>query len=132
MYYYIGQLTPREDEVPSFAQICIHDGTAEGKLENRQRQLREACLPELRGLQDMLHEVNPYVSYLRQGIDMKREQGTSDEIIIADGGPDPRCYNAPTAPEIAIIMPGDRYKEGVATGNIVLHARTTGLQRMTE
>ena len=29
-------------------------------------------VPELRGLQDMLHEVNPYVSYLKQGIDMMR------------------------------------------------------------
>ena len=47
----------------------------------------------------MHHEVNPYVSYLRQGIDMMQEQGASDVrmIIRPDGGPDPRCYNASTA-----------------------------------
>ena len=134
VHHYIGQLTPREGEAPSFAQIYIHDGTAEGELENRQRHLGEACLPELRELQDMLHEVNPYVSYLRQGIETMKEQGASDirMIIRADGGPDPRRYNAPTAPEIAIIMPGDGYTEGVATRDIVLHARTGGLQRITE
>ena len=134
VHHYIGQLTPREGESPSFAQIYIHDSTAEGELENRQRHLGEACLPELRGLQDMLHEVNPYVSYLRQGIDMMREQGASDVrmTIRADSGPDHRRYNAPTAPEIAVIMPGDGYSEGVATRDIVLHARTGGLQRITE
>ena len=34
MYHYINQLTPREGEAPSFAHIYIHDGTAEGELEN--------------------------------------------------------------------------------------------------
>ena len=44
----------------------------------------------------------------------------------------PRRYNAPTAPEIAVIIPGDGYTEGVATRDIVLHARTGGLKRITE
>ena len=61
-------------------------------------------VPELRGLQDMLHEVNPYVSYLKQGIDMMRTKSHDVRMIIrADGGPDPRRYNTPTAPEIAIV-----------------------------
>ena len=30
----------------------------------------------------MLHEVNPYASYLRQGIDMMREQRASDVRMI--------------------------------------------------
>ena len=45
IHHYIGQLTPIEGEAPSLAQIYIHDGTAEGKLENRQRHLGEAYLP---------------------------------------------------------------------------------------
>ena len=57
-------------------------------------------------LQDMLHEVKPYVSYFRQGIETMKEQGASDVwmIIRADGGPDPRRYNVPKAPEIAVII----------------------------
>ena len=61
VHHYIGQLTPREGEAPSFAQIYIHDGTPEGEIENRLRHLREASLPELKGLQALMHEVNPYV-----------------------------------------------------------------------
>ena len=41
-HHYIGELTPREGEAPSFAQIYIHYGTTEGELENRQRHLGEA------------------------------------------------------------------------------------------
>ena len=134
VHHYIGQLTRREGEAPSFAQIYIHDGTAERELENRQRNLGEAGLPEPRGLQDMLHEVNPYVFYFRQGNETMKEQGASDVRIIirADGGPDHRCYNAPMAPKIAVIMPGEVYTEEVATRDIVLHARTGGLRRITE
>ena len=70
VHHYIGQLTPRVGETPSFAQIYIHDGTPEGELENRQRHLGDASLPELRLLQNLLHEVNPYVSHFRQGVAM--------------------------------------------------------------
>ena len=58
-----------------------------------------------------MHEVNPYVQYLKHGIELMRAQGGTDVrmIIRADGVPDPRRYNAPTAPEVAVIMPGDGY-----------------------
>ena len=56
----------------------VQHGTAADELENHQRHLGEASLPEMRGLQDMLHEVNPNVSYLRHGIAMMPEQGASD------------------------------------------------------
>ena len=36
VHHYIGQLTPREGEAPSFAQIYIRDGTPKCELENRQ------------------------------------------------------------------------------------------------
>ena len=75
VHHYIGQLTPRVGETASFAQIYIHDGTPEGELENRQRHLGDASLPELRQLQNLLHEVSPYVSHFRQGVDMMRDKG---------------------------------------------------------
>ena len=56
---------PRQGEASSFTQIYIHDGTPEAELENRQRNLGVASLPELRGLHLMLHEYNPYVSFFR-------------------------------------------------------------------
>ena len=65
---------------------------------------------------------------------MMRDKGGVDVkmTIRSDGAPDPRLYNAPTAPEIAVIMPGDGYTEGVATRDIVLHARTGSLKRITK
>ena len=63
-----------------------------------------------------------------------REHGGADVrmTIRADGASDPRRYNAPTAPEIAVIMPGDGYNEQEASRDIVLHARSGYLQRITE
>ena len=134
VHHYIGQSTTRAGKVASFAQIYIHDGTPERELENRQRHLGDASLHELRQLQNLLHEVNLYVSYFRQGVDMMRDKREVDvrTTIRADGVPDPRRYNAPTAPEITVIMPGDGYTEGVATRDIVLHVHTGGLKRITE
>ena len=82
----------------------------------------------------MLHEVNPYVAFFRQGLDLMREQGGTDVrmVIKADGCPDSRRYNAPTAQEIAVILPNDGYGEEVANRDIVLYARKGGIQHITE
>ena len=54
------------------------------------RHLGEAKLPELKALQQMLHEVNPYVSYFNHAVDLMKEQGGIDirMVIRANGGPD--------------------------------------------
>ena len=134
VHHYIGSLVPNCDEAPVFAQIYIHDGTPEAEVENRQRHLGEAKLPELRALQQMLHEVNPYVSHFKHAVDRMRVQGGVDirMIIRADGCPDPRRYNAPSAPEIAVLLPGGGYSDGVANRDIVLHAHSGSLRRITE
>ena len=61
VHHFIGSLVPNSDETPAFVQIYIYDGTPEAEVENRQRYLGETKLPELRALQQMLHDVNPYV-----------------------------------------------------------------------
>ena len=63
-----------------------------------------------------------------------RVQGGVDirMIIRADGWPDPRRYNAPSAHETAVLLPGGAYSEGVANRDIVLHAHSGGLKRITE
>ena len=56
----------------------------------------------------MMHEVNPYFSFFRQGIEVMREQGDNDVrmVIRSEGIRHSRRYNKPTAPEVAVIMPG--------------------------
>ena len=82
----------------------------------------------------MLHEVNPYVSHLKHAVDRMRAQGVVDirMIIRADGCPDPRRYNAPSLPEIAVLLPGGGHSEGVTNRDIVLHAHSGSLKRITE
>ena len=77
----------------------------------------------------MLHEVNPYVSHFKHAVDLMRAQGGVDirMIIRADGCPDPRRYNAPSVPKIAVLLPGGGYSEGVANRDIVPHSG--GLKR---
>ena len=53
-------------------------------------------------------------------------------VIKADGCPDSRRYNAPTAQEIVVILPNDGYGEEVASRDIVLYVRKGGLQHITE
>ena len=134
VHHFIGSLVTNSDEAPAFVQIYIHDGTPEAEVENRQRHLGEAKLPELRALQQMLHEVSPYVSYFKHAVDLMKEQGGIDirMVIRADGGPDPRRYNLPTAPEIAVLLPGSGYSDVVANRDIVLHAYGGGIKRITE
>ena len=88
----------------------------------------------LKALQQMLHEVNPYVSHINHAVDRMRAQGGVDIrlIIRADGCPDPRRYNAPSVPEIAVLLPGGGYSEGVANRDIVLHAHSGSLRRITK
>ena len=82
----------------------------------------------------MLHEVNPYVSYYKHAVDLMKEQGGIDirMVIRADGGPDPRRYKLPTAPEIAVLLPGSGYSDVVANRDIVLHAYGGSIKRITE
>ena len=88
VHHFIGSLVPNSDEAPAFVQIYIHDGTPEAEVANRQRHLGEAKLPRLKVLQQMLHEVNPYVSYFKHAVDQMKEQGGIDirMVIRADGG----------------------------------------------
>ena len=81
----------REVQVPSFVQIYIHDGTPEAEAKYRQQALGEASLPELPCLQEMLHDINLYVSFFKLGIEVMREHGGANvKMIRADGSSDPR------------------------------------------
>ena len=59
VYHCIGQLLPKDNEAPKYAQIYIHDGTADAEVENRLHHLEDASLPESRLLQLMMHGLAP-------------------------------------------------------------------------
>ena len=41
VYHSIGQLLPKDNEAPKYAQIYIHDGTADAEVENRLHHLHD-------------------------------------------------------------------------------------------
>ena len=71
------------------------------------------------------HTHNPLVSF-NHGIKVMTLHGAADirMTILAEGLSDPRRYNAPTAPKIAVFMPGDGYTEHQGSRDIVLHAES--------
>ena len=80
VHHFIGSLISNSEEAP--AQIYIHDGTPVAQVENRQRHLGEVKLPELRALQQMPHDVSPYVSYFKHAINLMKESGGIDIRIV--------------------------------------------------
>ena len=53
-------------------------------------------------------------------------------VILADSVTDPRRYNVPTAPEIAVLLPSSGHLDAIANRDIVLHAYGGGIKRITE
>jgi hypothetical protein len=62
--------------------------------------------PTLAGLQQMLHDHNTFVQRFKQVMDMPAHDLPQWEVRV-DGNVDKRCYNAPTALEVARLLPGE-------------------------
>jgi hypothetical protein len=64
--------------------------------------------PTLAGLQQMLHDHNTFVQRFKQVMDMPTHDLPQWEVVIrVNGNVDKRRYNAPTAPEVAGLLPGE-------------------------
>ena len=94
-------------------------------------------------LQNALHDKNPYVRQYKQHAENIRRRGDAEDLrlyICADvkfaQSEDAHrgTYNKPSAPEVAVIMPGDATAENSASKkrDISLKLRTGGLHRIAE
>jgi hypothetical protein len=64
--------------------------------------------PTLAGLQQMLHDYNTFVQRFKQVMDMLAHNLPQWEVFIrVDSNVDKRRYNAPIAPEVAGLLPGE-------------------------
>ena len=131
IYHRIGGLLPRtEGDAPTYAQIYVHDTDAE--LAHRQAIAPHLRVDTLDSLQQQMHVVSPFVQAFKQMAQVVRESGIQENarlLIRAEGTPDPRRYNAPTASEIGVLI-----LDNAQGGNrdIVLHTRSNQLQRINE
>ncbi|CAG8765712.1 10251_t:CDS:1 [Cetraspora pellucida] len=85
-------------------------------------------------LQQMLHNINPYCRIFKQVTNILSSNSSFDlRIVITDNRPtDPRCYNTPSATEVAVIMVSAEHEPEPLQCDIVLHLREGEFQRISE
>lgn len=135
VYHQIGGLLPRQEgEQPAFAQIYFHD--TENELANRHRIAPHLAMTTLSLLQDMMHNVNPFFHAFKNFLQLEREQREANGslpdfrlLIRAEGSPDGRRYNPPSASEVGVVM---LESDHAAHRDIVLRKRSGGLERIDE
>ncbi|CAG4984962.1 unnamed protein product [Colias eurytheme] len=130
VYHRIGSLLPTD--VPKFLQIYFVSDFEE------QASLRSRHIPNLdsglvRGLQSMLHNVNPHISNFKAALASvpENERNRFKFIISADRRPiaaHPGRYNAPTTNEVAVVLVDQECDKR----DIVLRTHDDRLQRISE
>jgi hypothetical protein len=106
MYHRIGSLLPNSETQPQFAQIYIYD--TDHEIQNRLNIMPNLDLNILAELQQMLHNINPYVNRFRHVGNLLKDNPLLDlKLVITNNRTkDPRRYNTPSASEVAAIMIG--------------------------
>ena len=82
MYHRIGTLLPNSETPPQFAQIYIYD--TDHELQNRSNATPNFNLDStiLAELQQMLHDINPYVNIFRQVGNLLRHNSSLDLKLV--------------------------------------------------
>ena len=131
MYHRIGSLLPQSTvEPPLFAQIYIFD--TDNEIQNRLNIMPSLNQVTLAALQNMLHDINPYVQVFQQTGRLFQQNSQKLTMIITDSRmTDSQCYNVPTTSEIAAIIVGDNNNpSNVSNRDIILHSHEGGLQHI--
>ena len=134
LYHLMGSLLPRENEVPSFAQLYIHDPHEAVAI--RQQRNGNLNADVLRELNDMLFNHHPYVQVFKhahQILNARPEANQSDLRVRLhyNEATDARRYNLPTANEIAAVIPGDGTEVLNENRDIILRLEGGGLRRIS-
>ena len=135
MYYSIGSLLPAHQPaaVLHFAQLYIYD--TQHEIQNRLHIIPSLDATILASLQQMLDEVNPYVTTFRQVrhiLEQTPPPSTLSMVIKADRVKDPRRYNIPTADEVAAIMVGDGQQPEPSHRDIIISLHDSHQKRVSE
>jgi hypothetical protein len=132
MYHRIGTLLPDPEIQPRFAQIYIYD--TDHEIQNRSNIMSGLDPMILAELQQMLHNINPYVNRFRQVGNLLKNNSSLDlKLIITNKRTkDSRRYNTPNASEVAAIMIGDGQEIECQNRDIILRPHEGGIQRISE
>ena len=132
MYHRIGTLLPDFEIQPQFAQIYIYD--TDHEVENRLNIIPNLDSTILAELQQMLHDINPYVNIFRQTGNLLKQNPSLDlKLVITNNRTkDSQCYNTPSASEVAAIMIGNGQEMEIQNRDIILQPHEGGIQRISE
>ncbi|CAB5217443.1 unnamed protein product [Rhizophagus irregularis] len=132
MYHRIGSLLPNSETQPQFAQIYIYD--TDHEIQNR-LNIMPGLDPMILGeLQQMLHNINPYVNQFRQAGNLLKHNPSLDlKLVITNNRTkDPQRYNTPNASEVAAIMIGNGQEIEHQNRDIVLQPHEGNIKRISE
>ena len=132
MYHKIGSLLPDSETQPQFAQIYIYD--TDHEIQNRSNIMPGLDLSILTELQQMLHDINPYVNIFRQAGNLLKHNPSLDlKLVITNNRTkDPRRYNTPSTSEVAAIMIGTEQEIEYQNRDIILQSHGGDIQRISE
>ncbi|KDQ32939.1 hypothetical protein PLEOSDRAFT_1060636, partial [Pleurotus ostreatus PC15] len=106
-----GVLEPAPGRAPSYAQLYLYD--PQSALQQRMHRNNELRADTMGSLQSMLTTHNPYAAMFKHAFEVMREHGDVPDFEVrfrvdkASRGIHPRRINAPTADEVAMVLPGD-------------------------
>ncbi|KAL4266731.1 Helitron helicase-like domain-containing protein [Pleurotus pulmonarius] len=104
-------LQPAPGRAPSYAQLYLYD--PQSALQQRMYRNNELRADTMGSLQSMLTMHNPYAAMFKHAFEVLREHGNVPDFEVrfrvdkASRGIHPRRINAPTADEVAMVLPGD-------------------------
>ena len=130
LHHRSGALVPTGTRPASYAQLYIYEPQA--ALDVRMQQNAGLDHEIMHGLQTMLSQHHQYVPVychafeILQGYDPRND---AEVRLRLTPGLDRRCYNLPTADEVAVILPGNHSTE---PRDIVLRLRSGPLHRISD
>ncbi|OMP10721.1 DNA helicase PIF1, ATP-dependent [Corchorus olitorius] len=136
-YHYMGTLLPEEGTRPKYAQLYVVDtaNECENRISPFVSDVGETIVrPDIvRGIQEMLDEVNEVVKVFRSARDMHERNGTAEIRIrlVNDRDQRSRVYNLPIAGEIGGLIVGD-FGQSDTGRDIIVQYRDRRLKRITE
>ena len=133
----MGSLLP-EDPIAdkSYAQLYIHDPDEALDVRQRRNPLCERAV--MQDLQDMLHNVNPFIPIYQQAYQVMAAKPPEEHHNLAvrlhmSDSADGQQYNLPTANEIAAVVPGNGEEEDVSSNrDIILRLTGGSLKRISQ
>ena len=132
-----GSLLPSDGELPRFAQLYVYDPTLESNqrfknmtipnsVSNPQKAVMKSLLESV---QQVLHQVNPFVKDFKQILDIPEEELENGKIVISATTPvneHERRYNVPSSlQEVSILMEPGKH-------DLVLQKRGGELQTISD